>query len=811
MTRNQNHYYTWPLQEIRDREYPQLQNHCYLDHAGTTIYSKSLIDKLSARLLSNVYANPHSQSLASQKTESLINETRLQVLNLFHCNPLKYGVIFTANATHAIKILVQDGFATYSENFNYIYLDNSHTSALGIRQYSNCSRMFSLSPEALEDAVLEALSESNSSPTLLSWSCQSNFNGERVKSAELLRTASKLKSKFSASEIFTLLDISSLSTTSPPNLQDVPIEDAPDFMVCSFYKMFGMPDIGGLIFKIDSASQLFSSKKYFGGGTVDALTPSPGFVKRSSSITTKLEDGTLPLHSIMMLKDAIKSHEDIYGSFENISRHVTDLSVYGLSQLTLLRHRYTNQPMVEIFGNVSNYGNSTLQGPIITFSLKSPTGKRIGYYHFERAISLKNIALRTGTLCNIGGFIKWTNDLTEEDIIKNYYQHGHKCGDANDLIDGKITGAIRISFGAMSSKDDVDKLVESIVEYFQDTLNENTLKSTIPKRVKIKSLYIYPIKSCHFYEIPEGTEWRINEKGLQYDRQFCLLDIESKSPIKLKNCTRMVDVKPYIDLARKAMVLVDDKHHSKIVIPLDLSSLKSRFSIKVVKRDNIVYDCITDQRVVDYFIGVVEKPCYLAYCRESKDKVASLQNKSPFLLISQPSVNSIIESNKQKLNTQRVLNVAHLFRANILVDDTDGQRQAFSEDFWKYMKLIKAVDAAQKEGQPLSEEKLAHHSSQKTLVFDNYQKCERCHMITINQDTGERDVSVFMHLNKERKKNGMIYFGQHLKLLDSDGAQLNKGIAPNRGGSDQKQVSWDQSLLAIEGYIKVNDFLEVVC
>ena len=47
------------------------------------------------------------------------------------------------------------------------------------------------------------------------------------------------------------------------------------------------------------------------------------------------------------------------------------------------------------------------------------------------------------------------------------YEAGHVCGDMVDLINGKPTGSVRISFGYMSSQADVDTLLQLIREGFK--------------------------------------------------------------------------------------------------------------------------------------------------------------------------------------------------------------------------------------------------------------------------------------------------------------------------------------------------------
>ncbi len=61
--------------------------------------------------------------------------------------------------------------------------------------------------------------------------------------------------------------------------------------------------------------------------------------------------------------------------------------------------------------------------------------------------------------------------LTDKDVFDNH-SAGHVCGDSMDLINGKPTGSIRISFGYFSSKSDADKVLDIIKKnYVENRLN----------------------------------------------------------------------------------------------------------------------------------------------------------------------------------------------------------------------------------------------------------------------------------------------------------------------------------------------------
>jgi molybdenum cofactor sulfurtransferase len=64
-----------------------------LDHAGTTLYAKSLLERFSTDMISNLYGNPHSASNASQLTTRRIEDVRLRLLKFFNADPQDFDVV----------------------------------------------------------------------------------------------------------------------------------------------------------------------------------------------------------------------------------------------------------------------------------------------------------------------------------------------------------------------------------------------------------------------------------------------------------------------------------------------------------------------------------------------------------------------------------------------------------------------------------------------------------------------------------------------------------------------------------------------
>jgi len=81
----------------------------------------------------NLYANPHSQSPSSTQTTHQIEAVRKQVLDFFNVANDDYEIVFTYNATAALK-LVGECFP-WSKESEYRYLYQAHNSLVGIREY----------------------------------------------------------------------------------------------------------------------------------------------------------------------------------------------------------------------------------------------------------------------------------------------------------------------------------------------------------------------------------------------------------------------------------------------------------------------------------------------------------------------------------------------------------------------------------------------------------------------------------------------------------------------------------------------------
>lgn len=124
---------------------------------------------------------------------------------------------------------------------------------------------------------------------------------------------------------------------------------------------------------------------------------------------------------------------------------------------------------------------------------------------------MSGIQLRTGCFCNPGACAKYLG-LSHSDLISNI-EAGHVCWDDYDILNGKPTGAVRVSFGYMSTFEDAWKFIDFVVRSFvllpTNGINLNPLRSTESSH-HLTSIVVYPIKSCSGFRV---DTWPLSSTG----------------------------------------------------------------------------------------------------------------------------------------------------------------------------------------------------------------------------------------------------------------------------------------------------------
>jgi len=748
------------------------------------------MNSFSVEMTANLFGNPHSASASSQDTMSRIENIRHRVLGFFNADPAEFDLVFVANATAGIK-LVSDAFRGSPQGFNYLYHQACHTSLVGVRQEAMNSTCFDSHDvdSWVEGNGSTMITDSCHRKTLFAYPAQSNMDGQRYP----LTWPEKLR-KFNTSadsELYVLLDAAAYASTSPLDLSDV--ETAPDFTVLSFYKIFGFPDLGGLIVRRQAAS-VFRQRRYFGGGTVDMVVSSREHwhAPKTQSLHESVEDGTLPIHNIIALGTALETHHKLYGTMADVASHTAYLAHRLRKGLESLQHSNGKQICITYSKSPGGPHAELGSGPVLAFNLQSQLGAWVSLTEFEKLAVLKNFHIRTGGLCNPGGVAAALG--LEPWEMKENFSAGFRCGSENDIINGKPTGVIRVSLGAMSTALDVDKFIAFVDEFYREACQEpppvraDSFAQNYAPELCVDTIMVYPIKSCAGYRIPVGTAWGIRPEGLAWDREWCLVHQTTGLALSQKRYPRMALIRPSIDFAAGQLNIsyhgqIPNSTQAEVSVPLSVNPdlFQPVDSLRLMSRvcgDEISMKIYKSKDLITFFSDILGVPCALARFppggsgksmrhakahlqghqskgalknhnnrlppgvhtppdsdSESERRRILLSNESPILAI---NLASLFLLNQEIVKGGRSPVSAEAFRANIVISaPSDPSTFAYSEDYWDKLRI-------------------GLHE------FKMLGACRRCHMVCIDQDTAVKNEEPFLTLARTRRFDGKVFFGTHM-------------------------------------------------
>ena len=229
---------THKLDELRASDYGRLDanGQVYLDYTGGGLYAESQLQRHQALLSTRVFGNPHSTNPTSLAMTELVDSCRRRVLDFFNASPAEYLVIFTLNASNALK-LVGESYP-FEKGGHFLLLFDNHNSVNGIREYcrahdAETTYLPVLPPDMRADETMleRALASMghDGGHNLFAYPAQSNFSGVQHPLAWI--------PKAQAEGWDVLLDAAAFVPTNRLDLG----EWHPDFVALSFYKMFGYP------------------------------------------------------------------------------------------------------------------------------------------------------------------------------------------------------------------------------------------------------------------------------------------------------------------------------------------------------------------------------------------------------------------------------------------------------------------------------------------------------------------------------------------------------------------------------------------
>ncbi|KAJ9119599.1 hypothetical protein QFC22_003308 [Naganishia vaughanmartiniae] len=782
--------YNERVKACRLAEYPALRDACYLDSSAVPPFPHSLLKSYTQKMTSpsTLFGNPHSHSPSSVNTALEIDNVRSQVLRkLFHVESAgeegNWVLVFTSGATASIK-LVGESFDWHASNHQgrsngaYRYLDEAHTSLVGLRDIAvdkgATSKSFSV--KELDEGRVDSQSDVNNGRRLIGMPLQCNATGRKFD----LESICKLNSKDRANKTFLLLDAAAyLSAHQTLDLSQLPYDSAPDFIAFSFYKIFGFPTgLGGLVVK-RSAMDTLSRKTYFGGGTVDAITPNKSWRMPKKDFVSRMEDGTVNFHAILAIPCGFEVYDQLFGPEEGRKQHVLGLARRLVEVCGRLKHGngravcriYSTSNNLETWLRNSQSADRTPseqyigdQGATIAFNLLTQNGTLVPPNEVDRLACIQNIHLRTGRHCN-AGVVTSQLGVTEEELVQQY-RSGMGCDEsANGSV---VSASVRISLNVANTWEDVDRFIDFISRFFvqkelltQSGVQDRTARNPRDEPYTLRQLIVYPIKSCAGQQVQPGEQWPLTPQGLKHDREWVLVDTKTKKALSQKKHHKMALIRSVIDLQAETLTIIFGGMEFQVSISTTLapSSDAERHEDIVVCgeiAEPIVHQDPLLNQLLSEFLGL---SCSLARqpssTRHSKltgngiqpqamDRIPLLlSNESPFLLINEESVDAVsdwMKRNSVSGQTALISAKPTSFRGNFTI----GTAVTFTEP------------------RPFIEDDIQQIVIG-THVFSALGQCRRCQMVAIDQETGEHAPRTFLALAKHRRNDrGRIIFGTHL-------------------------------------------------
>jgi selenocysteine lyase/cysteine desulfurase len=448
--------------ELRRAEYGRLDEggHTYLDYTGGGLHAAGQVAAHAELLRTQVLGNPHSLSPTSRAATELVEEARAAALAFFGADPARYHCIFTANASGALHLLGES--YRFTPASTYALCVDDHNSVNGIREFARAkgARLATvpvIPPELRldRDAARAVLaSAERGARNLFAFPAQSNFSG--------VQHPLELVAEAQAAGWDVLLDAAAFVPTNRLDLSAVPA----DFVVASFYKVFGFPTgIGCLLLRRDRRDAL--ARPWFAGGTV-TIASVQADAHHLRPDEAAFEDGTVDYLNLPAVTIGLR-HVEAVGR-DAIHRRVVALTGWLLEHLGALRHA-GGEPLVQVLGPTGGRE----RGGTITFVVRDRDGRTVDDQRLEELAGAQRISFRTGCFCNPGAG-EVAHGLRAADLAPFF------AGDAptsfEELRDELfarhhvLVAAVRVSVGIATTFADVHRLVGFLEGFLDRSVEE---------------------------------------------------------------------------------------------------------------------------------------------------------------------------------------------------------------------------------------------------------------------------------------------------------------------------------------------------
>ena len=544
--RSEGYGYGGRIASFRANEFARIDDSgvAYCDHAGAPPHSESLVRESLRMMERTLLGNPHSAHDAGARTKALVDEARDATLTHLNAPFGEYAVVFTSGATGAMRLLAE-AFPWSAGGSEFAYTRGNHTSVVGARGCAmaagakvsvvdvvatdsassvgreeskllhddaergwRVTRSHEIVPETADGVHRDrtharASDEPGAYPStngagavshsLFAYSAECNLSGERRPPTVARAFVNGERGAGGSDEgattrWWTVCDAAKACALAPPDLS---AEDAPDFVLVSYYKIFGHPvGVGALVARRRALEVL--TPRYFGGGVAAGVDACEDFFVRRNG-AEGFEDGTLPFTAIAAIPagfrslarlaedppardgdgggdeksapgdgDSTQTRANRRGSREGAERadaHARAVAARCASSLLSLEHR-DGAPVVVVYGwstaprlaatgpgvRVGSPLGVTGQGPTVAFNVLRMDGTHVGYAAVERACAASGVHVRTGCCCNPGACDYFTSlpltasqvDDDDDDDDDGTLRKGGCGGDADGMGAGRL-------------------------------------------------------------------------------------------------------------------------------------------------------------------------------------------------------------------------------------------------------------------------------------------------------------------------------------------------------------------------------------
>jgi uncharacterized protein len=272
---------------------------------------------------------------------------------------------------------------------------------------------------------------------------------------------------------------------------------------------------------------------------------------------------------------------------------------------------------------------------------------------------------------------------------------------------------------------------------------------------KLSRILIYPIKSISGISV---ENWPLDHKGLRFDREWMLVDPELNF-LSQRQLPAMALIKTQIS---EQQLIVSAPQQADLHLPLTISGHEPRLSV-TVWHDRCEAIAISDHADA-WFSNVLQRPCRLV--RHAPDDIrrvdpdyalpqdqTAFSDGFPLLLLGEQSLTALSQAVGQDLNMLR-------FRPNLVVDDC----AAYAEDYWR---RIQIGDIQLRLPKP----------------------CSRCSVPAIDPLNAQIGKEPLTTLNRMRRANGKVYFGQNALHDQTGRLQVGDTLTVLESGIQQPDLS----------------------